>query len=108
MDLGKILFFFNGSAKYQQPVQNFYQFSDIAGSEFFLKYRIRNITTNIPIMGKIAAISIPAFIPTCSAVRENFSPRLTAKLLSETKSTIAPSICGATELPKSPPAAISA
>ena len=61
-----------------------------------------------PHRGNTEADSIPIFNPIASVVVERVCAVSAAKLLCETLSTITPNNCGATEAPKSPPAAISA
>ncbi len=57
----------------------------IALNDFFIM-----ISTTIPIIGKIAATSIPAFIPICCGVIEMLSDNSEAKVLAVTLSTTIP------------------
>ena len=53
-------------------------------------------------------IKIPHFMPICSTESAVLDARLCAKLLADTASVMMPTNWGATEAPKSPPAAIMA
>ena len=62
--------------------------------------------TIIDITSLYLRCSIPAFIPTCSGVRESFSARVIPYSLTATVSTTTPSSWGASAAPESPAAAI--
>ena len=61
-----------------------------------------------PKIGKMDIISIPILNPTCSGVKETVLPNTFAHSIRAILSTRIPSVCGAIDAPKSPPAAISA
>ena len=77
-------------------LQNIPAFFNICFYLFFLKYFIAIISTTAPAMGNSAVMSIPAFIPICSAVRDSLAPSVTASSLAPTVSTTIPISCGAT------------
>ena len=54
------------------------------------------------------AINIPILNPTCSGVNDKAIPSVFAHSVRAIVSTTIPNVCGATEAPKSPPAAIKA
>ena len=82
--------------------------SVLCGFVCFPKYFIITSTITTPISGNSVVTSIPAFNPICSAVKCNEAPMSAAKELADTLSMTIPMSCGATEAPKSPPAAIKA
>ena len=77
------------------------------GKAFFFVF-INTKYTNTATSGNSAPSNIPVFMPSCSAVIASSTANSAAAAFCETASVTIPTSCGATEAPKSPPAAIMA